>query len=85
MKIRERILNCFEPIVGIKPHEDDCFYDLCDMLDYVEVVMNVEKEFNCNFSEADNKDEFDFDTVKEFIDYMITCLKNQITNLDETL
>lgn len=52
-----------------KPTEETEFYRVCnDELDFVELIMNCEKEFDIKIDESD-KDEDSFDTVKDFIDW----------------
>jgi len=72
--MRERILKQFEPIIGIIPDESEQFFMCCDIFDYVSVLMNCEQEFNCSIPDGDLKDEYDFDTVKDFVDWVITCV-----------
>lgn len=72
--MREKILKQFEPIIGIIPDENEQFFMCCDMFDYVSILMNCEKEFNCSIPDGDLKDEYDFDTVKDFVDWVITCV-----------
>jgi acyl carrier protein len=51
-----------------KPTEETEFYRVCnDGLDFVELIMNCEKEFQIKIDET-GKDEYSFDTVKDFID-----------------
>lgn len=78
--MRERILKCFEPIIGYIPTEDDEFHLLCDRLDLLSVVMNCEKEFNLEQIDCDTKDEFDFNEVKDFVDWIIEFVDKQNKN-----
>ena len=52
-----------------KPTEETEFYLVCnDGLDFVELIINSEKEFNIKIDEF-GKDEDSFYTVKDFIDW----------------
>jgi len=52
-----------------KPTEETKFYRVChDGIDFVELIINSEKEFNIKIDEF-GKDEDSFDTVKDFIDW----------------
>jgi acyl carrier protein len=52
-----------------KPSEETEFYRVChDGLDFVELIMNCEKEFSIKIDET-SKEEYSFDTVKDFIDW----------------
>ena len=52
-----------------KPTEETEFYRICnDGLDFVELIMNCEKEFNIKIDKTD-KNEYSFDKVKDFIDW----------------
>ncbi len=70
--IRNVMNNCLEGV-----HEEliegDLMYDKCDSLDYVDMVMTLEKSFNITLDE--NKDNMCFSdrniSVTEFIDWVI--------------
>jgi len=52
-----------------KPTEETEFYRVCnDGLDFVELIINSEKEFNIKIDDF-GKHEDSFDTVKDFIDW----------------
>lgn len=70
IEIRNRILKCFESVIGIIPPEDEQFFLCCDLFDYTDVLMNCEREFNCSIPDGDLKDEYDFETVKDFVDWV---------------
>jgi len=68
--IRQRFLSlCQKQADWEKPTEETEFYLVCnDGLDFVELIINCEKEFSIKIDEF-GKDEYSFDTVKDFIDW----------------
>jgi acyl carrier protein len=72
--VRERLLSlCQGPFDLVD--EDTPFNRTCnDDLDFVELVMKCEKEFNITINEED-KDVESFDTVKDFIDWVSSLIK----------
>ena len=49
--------------------EETDFFDVCyDLVDFIELIMECEREFNCRIDEED-KTEYSFDNVKQFIDW----------------
>jgi acyl carrier protein len=69
--VRQRFLSICERMafnVETVTEETD-FFDVCyDWLDFIDLIMECEKEFNCKIDEKD-KTEYSFDTVKQFIDW----------------
>ena len=73
--MRQQILALFQHIIGIIPKEEDEFHMLCDLWDYCELTDSIEKELNIYLKDSDEKDEYSFDTVKDFIDWVLQYTK----------
>ena len=72
---REEILKQFEPFVGLIPDEEEVFWRVCDLWDFCEVTDRIENKFSIVLSDKADKDEFCFDTVKDFVDWILTYNK----------
>lgn len=58
-----------------EPTEDTRFYQICgDSLDFMELIMECEKELSIKIEEGEMDEDY-FETVKDFIDWVITFLK----------
>jgi acyl carrier protein len=70
--VRQRFLSICERMAfntEIVVTEETNFFNVChDWWDFIELIMECEKEFNCHIDETE-KTENSFDTVKQFIDW----------------
>lgn len=72
--VRQRCLNSFEDVVGRIPDENEIFMNVCNLYDYLDVTNNISREFGVRI-DTDEYDEYDFNTVKDYIDW---CVNNVV-------
>lgn len=72
--MRDIILKHFEPIVGIVPDEKEKFFVVCDLWEFCELTYNIEKELKIELKDRHKKYEYCFDTVKDFVDWVIQSI-----------
>ncbi len=67
--VRQRLLNCIIKIVGDIEEADNVMDEYLDDLDFVEIIMESELEFDVAIQEQDKRID-DFETVKDLIDWL---------------
>jgi|TARA_R110000851_G_scaffold308922_2_gene468126 acyl carrier protein len=71
--VRQRLLNAIINIVGDIEEKDNVFDERLDDLDFIEIIMEVESEFDTKITEGDKRIG-DFEKVKDLIDWFDTVL-----------
>ena len=66
---RQRLLTCVVRTVGDIEEKDSVIDERLDDLDFVEIIMEVESEFDTTITEGDKRME-DFEKVKDLIDWL---------------
>jgi len=67
--VRQRLLNCIIRIVGDIEETDNVMDEYLDDLDFVEIIMESELEFDVAIQEQDKRIG-DFETIKDLIDWL---------------
>jgi len=68
--VRQRLINCVINVVGDIEEKDNVFDEMLDDLILIEIIMEVEDEFNVSITEIKSID--DFETIKDLIDWLRT-------------
>ena len=66
---RQRLLTCVVRVVGDIEEKDNIFENVIDDLDFIEIIMKVESEFETAITEG-GKGIDDFENVKDLIDWL---------------
>jgi len=69
--VRQRLLNCIIKILGDIEETDNVMDEYLDDLDFIEIIMEAELEFDVAIQEQDKRID-DFETVKDLIDWLET-------------
>lgn len=78
MKTRQRIIDAIKRITELDViNEQDHFYNatVYDDMEFYDVIMEIEQEFSITEINDEDKTELDFETVKDFIDWIEPKLK----------
>lgn len=80
--VRESCIAIIKNIVG-DFELTDTTSDVLDMLDFVEIVMEIEKQFKCSIDDT-VQDEFSFETINDLVNWATEQVKKQTkTNLQK--
>jgi acyl carrier protein len=67
--VRQRLLTCVVRTVGDVEEKDNIFDERLDDLDFIEIIIEVEDEFDVTIREEDKRID-DFEKVKDLIDWL---------------
>ena len=67
--VRQRLLTCVVRTVGDIEEKDSVLEERLDDLDFFEIIMEVESEFDTKITEGDKR-MYDFEKVKDLIDWL---------------
>lgn len=67
--VRQRLLTCVVRTIGNIEEKDSVFDEGLDDLDFIEIIMEAENEFDVTIREEDKRID-DFEKVKDLIDWL---------------